>query len=263
MAEAHFVSDCNENWISTFESLAGLLPGGAVEHVEGFTITRTGIHSPDFNVVFALDKPDALGSVPERIESLFIRSKIPWQLITTTESSEYVRPLIGSMNLVLSEVTPGMLLRPLPDSCPPAPKDLEIGEVEEPELMDMFLRTSFEGFGDTFALPFDVGALENRLMSSSSDAPFRGALYLGWVGGKPVATSLRSTTREVAGIYVVSTLPEFRGRGFGEAMVWRAVMDGHEERCTMSCLQASKMGRRVYERMGYRTIVDYHIWRAA
>jgi GNAT superfamily N-acetyltransferase len=244
--------------MNTFESLAGLLPGGAVEYVEGFTITKTGIQSPDFNVVFALDRPESLGSVRERIESLFIRGKIPWQLITTAESSEYVRPLIDNMNLVLSEVALGMVLRPLPDLCPPPPKEFEIHQVEEPEQMDMFIRTADAGFGDTVT---GLDVLENRLMSANFAFRFRGALYLGCIGGKPVATSLCSRTGEVAGIYIVSTLPEFRGRGFGEAMVWRAVMDSHEEGCTMSCLQASKMGRPVYERMGYRTIIDYHIWR--
>ena len=260
MAEGHLLFDCNENWINAFVSLAGLLPGGAVEYVEGFTITKTGIRSPDFNIVFALDRPEALGNVSKRIESLFIRSKVPWQLITTAGGSDYVRPLIREMNLVLSEVVPGMALSPLPDSCPPPPKDLEIRKVEDLQQVDMFLRTSEAGFGVTVA---DLDVLENGLMSANSDAPFRGALYLGCIGGKPVATSLRSTTREVAGIYLVSTLPEFRGRGFGEAVVWKAVMDGHEEGCTMSCLQASKMGRPVYERMGYRTIVDYHILRTA
>ena len=261
MAEDHFVSKCNENWVGTFLSLSGILPGGATERLHGVTIVKTGIKSPDFNNVFSLGRPDSLEGVSDKIDSLLVRSKVPWQLVTTAESSEFVRPLIAERKLVQTEVAPGMFLGSIPDSCPPIPAGLEIREVMSLKEMRMFLRTSSASFGEAAS---GLDAFKTVLKFARAGVPsFHGALYLGFVGGKPVATSLRSTTGDVAGIYYVSTLPEYRGRGFAKAMVWRAAIDGREEGCTMSCLQAAnEVACHVYESMGYRTIVDYQIWRA-
>jgi predicted acetyltransferase len=64
-------------------------------------------------------------------------------------------------------------------------------------------------------------------------------------------------TGDVAGIYFVSTLAEFRRRGFGEAMTWRAIADARTTGCTLSYLQASRMGRHIYEGMGFRVFEEY------
>jgi predicted acetyltransferase len=71
---------------------------------------------------------------------------------------------------------------------------------------------------------------------------------------------LRYTSHRIAGVHNVSTLPEFRGRGLGEAMTWHAALDGRAEGCIASALQASAMGFPIYERMGYRHVVSYETW---
>jgi len=55
----------------------------------------------------------------------------------------------------------------------------------------------------------------------------------------------------------VATLPEARGRGYGEAVSWAATLCRPELPAT---LQASSMGRPVYERMGYRSVADFTLW---
>jgi predicted acetyltransferase len=65
----------------------------------------------------------------------------------------------------------------------------------------------------------------------------------------------------VAGIYFVSTLLEFRRRGFGEAMTWRGVLDGRATGCRLSYLRASRMGRPMYEKIGFRVVEEYRGWR--
>jgi ribosomal protein S18 acetylase RimI-like enzyme len=90
----------------------------------------------------------------------------------------------------------------------------------------------------------------------------RDANYVGYVGGKPATTSLRVRTGDVAGIYFVGTLPQFRRRGFGESMTWRAITDGRADGCKIGYLQASEMGRRIYQRMGFRVIEEYYEWKA-
>ena len=44
-------------------------------------------------------------------------------------------------------------------------------------------------------------------------------------------------------------------------MAWRAVLDGRAAGCTLGYLQASKMGRPIYEKMGFRVVGEYREWR--
>lgn len=56
------------------------------------------------------------------------------------------------------------------------------------------------------------------------------------------------------------TIPEARGKGYGEALSAAAAEDGFSRGCTVSSLQASPMGFPVYHRMGYRHVFDYQRW---
>jgi predicted GNAT family acetyltransferase len=76
----------------------------------------------------------------------------------------------------------------------------------------------------------------------------------------PVATAMRFSSHRIAGVFNVSTIPEYRRRGIGEAMTWRAAVDGLAEGCIASALQASEMGLPIYQRMGYRQVLTYQVW---
>jgi GNAT superfamily N-acetyltransferase len=82
-------------------------------------------------------------------------------------------------------------------------------------------------------------------------------VWLGLVDGRAVATATASVSDGFVGVYVVATRPEARGRGYGEAVTWAATLCRPELPAT---LQASDMGKRVYERMGYRTVTDFTVW---
>jgi len=82
-------------------------------------------------------------------------------------------------------------------------------------------------------------------------------LYVGYMGGVPVGASALVVTPGVAGVYNVATVPSLRRRGLGAAMTWHAIRRGHERGCTMATLQASEMGRHVYEQMGFRHVGGY------
>jgi len=55
----------------------------------------------------------------------------------------------------------------------------------------------------------------------------------------------------------VGTLEAQRGRGFGEVMTAHAARQGRARGCDHASLQASVMGRPVYERMGFRQNREY------
>lgn len=62
---------------------------------------------------------------------------------------------------------------------------------------------------------------------------------------------------EIAGVTFVGTRDAYRKRGLGEAITWHAVREGAKAGCTVAALQASEMGRPIYERMGFRTVAGY------
>jgi ribosomal protein S18 acetylase RimI-like enzyme len=85
-------------------------------------------------------------------------------------------------------------------------------------------------------------------------------MYLGTCAGKPVATSLLNFSGNVAGIYAVCTLPDFRDRGFGAAMTAFAVKDGFLRGCDLASLQSSPAGAPLYFKLGFRYVFDYQCW---
>ncbi len=83
--------------------------------------------------------------------------------------------------------------------------------------------------------------------------------FVGYLGEHPVATAAVYVTHGVAGIGWVGTIPEQRGHGYGEAVTWAAIREGFRRGASFANLQASPMGRPIYERMGFITPTEYRV----
>jgi GNAT superfamily N-acetyltransferase len=133
---------------------------------------------------------------------------------------------------------------------PDVPAGLEIRTAREGPALDEHRRIVATVFG----MPLEM---VERLFTDAMMTSREIETYVGYVEGEAVATSALLAFERVAGVYSVATLPEARGRGFGEAMTWQCVRRGAELGCVISALQASEMGRPIYERMGYRLVSPY------
>jgi GNAT superfamily N-acetyltransferase len=145
-----------------------------------------------------------------------------------------------------------MVLVPLEGDLPHIP-GLVIEPVRDAEALDVFTVTSsygFEGGEELF----------HRMYPPSALAVPDHTLYVGYLDGVPVATAVRGTSHRIAGIGGVSTVPAARRRGIGEAITARAALDGQAEGCIAAFLGATQMGYPLYERMGYRHVIDFQIW---
>ena len=83
--------------------------------------------------------------------------------------------------------------------------------------------------------------------------------FVGYVDGTAVAAAALYLTHGVAGIGWVGCVPSARGRRYAEAVTWRAVREGFRRGASFANLQASPMGRPVYERMGFATPTEYRV----
>jgi GNAT superfamily N-acetyltransferase len=135
-------------------------------------------------------------------------------------------------------------------SAPAAPRDLSVAEVRDSRTLEDMTTVVMGGYEippECTEFMWTVDAFGDR----------RYRAWVGYVDGRPVTTSAAYVGAGLVGVYVVATIPEARGRGYGEALTWVATLSAPELDAT---LQASDMGRRVYERMGFETISAYSVW---
>jgi hypothetical protein len=82
-------------------------------------------------------------------------------------------------------------------------------------------------------------------------------LWVGICAGQPVSCAMAYLHSAVVGVYLVATVPEMRGRGFGEAVTWHATFADPDQ---AAALTATSMGRPIYARMGYQGGPDFFVW---
>lgn len=78
--------------------------------------------------------------------------------------------------------------------------------------------------------------------------------FVGFLGDRAVATTSLLLVGALAGIYMVATLAQARGRGIGAAVTREAMRFARDRGATQAALQSSELGYRVYLGLGF---VDY------
>jgi len=248
VTEDEVVLRADANYFQSMRVLAPLLATGETREADGLLVAATGAPVPFLNVAFVtrpLRDPDR--SLQAAID-YFDGRKLPFVVRVREGVDARSERAAEACGLPYHDSVPGMALAPLsaPDGDPP----LEIRVVSDAESLRQYGEVIAAGFG----MPPELGrafATEAQLHVPDFH------LYLGYVEDQPVATSALLMSHRVAGVYNVSTLPDFRRRGIGEAMTWQALREGVAAGCLMGSLQASAMGYPVYERMGFRLLAQY------
>ena len=228
---------------------------GAAYETRDVLCVACGFPIAEFNWAF-LKLPGAEAERgAEEAERFFAARRSPFRFVVRAGLEAEVAPhLIARGHARLEKTTPGMAIEPLRPA-PPPPAGLRIVQVDSAETLADFQRTAFAGFG----MPPALGSrfLTRRLLETTE-----AVLLVGYVEGAPVSTSLMLATGNVAGVYWVATLETHRRRGLAEALTWAALEAGRARGCTIGSLQASEMGRPVYERMGFVKTADYLFFEA-
>jgi ribosomal protein S18 acetylase RimI-like enzyme len=123
------------------------------------------------------------------------------------------------------------------------------------------LRTR-EAFADITAVSFDIPSGIARAVYLPERAwagAYRG--FVGLVKGKAVTIVAIVEAAGVLGVYSLSTLPEFRRRGYGEALL-RQALERERARTGLehTVLQSTDAGYSMYRRMGFRDVTKFSVW---
>lgn len=145
----------------------------------------------------------------------------------------------------------------------PAPRGLQIEPVVDTDGLRAFVNVLALEMGVPEGTPNPAARHHEALLRvipptlAAEPVPLR---YLGFLGGRPVATSRTAIAAGVAGLYAVATLSDVRGRGIGRAMTLAALQAGRALGYRIGVLQSSDEGLPVYRRLGFRTIFDYAVY---
>jgi GNAT superfamily N-acetyltransferase len=148
--------------------------------------------------------------------------------------------------------TPGMVAFPIDRDAiaKQAVPELDIQRVTDADGIDAHRQTATAGFGADPALA--QGTVCANLLARPDCV-----IYVGYADGNPVVSGLGWRTGSTVGVYSIATIPSARRRGYGAAMTARVVADGELAGCDAAALQESEMGRPIYERLGFRTVITY------
>lgn len=255
MDDAELARCADANYWETWRQVVEVAPGGLAEEADGLVLTATRIPIAFFNAAFITSPPTDPADTLVTIQRFYDRGGVPFTVRAPLAWATAIGPAADAAGLTRGADQPGMALWPIPDA-PLPPMGLVVRAADSLETLDVHVRVAAAGFG----MPYDV--LSSFVGQGLLDRG-RFQLLIGEVDGSPVCTSAWCVTGDTVGVYNVATIESHRQRGLGEAMTWAAVHRGREaggEVVTVSILQASAMGRPIYERMGYRLVSPYAQW---
>jgi GNAT superfamily N-acetyltransferase len=226
--------------------------GALIESTPELGIYATGLPVALFNQIVTDDgaTPADLTRAVERVRERGTR----FYPVLRRGTDDALRPTLEAMGLPMDDGTlPGMALHPIPPELPAAAEGLDIRVIADAS----GLRDHAIAAGVGFGLP---EAMAVAFMGEELWARPGATVYVGYADGEPVATGFGVRSGRTIGVFTIATVPAARGRGFGAAMTGRVVADGAAAGCDVATLQASAMGRPIYERMGFRLVQEYDIY---
>lgn len=157
------------------------------------------------------------------------------------------------MTMDLSLADPGILER--------VPEGFVIEEVHDAR--------GLEDFKQVFVTTYEIAEMFGQAWVDATNAfgigrsPWR--MFVGYLGGEPVATNMLFNGGGVASVYAVATVPAAQGRGIGAAITLKPLLLARDEGYRYGSLFSTEVGHPVYLRIGFRDTgarINRYLWRA-
>jgi ribosomal protein S18 acetylase RimI-like enzyme len=243
----------HENWIAYLAASVSLNPDGLFLRDRGITTLLGGVPMRFFNQILVEGSDAAASAIRDAVANGRAR-RDPFVVSLRESLDDRFAPMLGELGLAATEdaMTRAMALYPLRDRTRrfDGEAGLAIRRVTDESGLEDHRRIVSMGFGADASVAdamLGIGLLDRTEC----------AVYVGYEDGTPVTSGLAWRTGRTIGVYNIATVPVARRRGFGEAMTARVLVDGAAAGCDVAVLQASSMGRSIYERLGFRMAVRY------
>ncbi|GIK66321.1 MAG: hypothetical protein BroJett018_41150 [Chloroflexota bacterium] len=170
------------------------------------------------------------------------RTSVRWHVWPNSQPAD-LAILLGGYGLQCTRSIPCMVLDLATMNVPIQPiAHLEMILVDDlPALYKWMSPVAYDLF---FCLAYEMG------LSTTSPVLH----FLARYKGEPAATASIYLGAGVAGLYDVVTMPEVRERGIGSALCTMALQTVRDMGYRYAVLQSSKMGYRIYQRLGFEEI---------
>jgi ribosomal protein S18 acetylase RimI-like enzyme len=257
MDDAELAAREHDNMIVADMLAAAQVPGALVERSDGLTIFVTGLPMRLFNQALIDGDGATSAAIGGAVTIMRERAAGPFSVTLRRGIDDGWIPVVEALRLVRAADRvwmPGMALHPIgAGDSPHTPPELEIRQTTDAEGVADHIQAAATGF--------DMPAYWLRQLVTDDLARHADVrLYAGYLDGDPVVAGLGIRSGTTIGVYSIATAPAARRRGFGAAMTQRIVDDGVRDGCEVAVLQASEAGKPIYERMGFRTVIEYDAW---
>ncbi|MDW8353380.1 MAG: GNAT family N-acetyltransferase [Bryobacterales bacterium] len=242
------------NMLALFRHLARARETGEIQELPGVSIASCGAAFHMFNAAFlsaavtggAAELERRLTTAAVHFAARGLRWALwLWEHRLDRALRSQADALAARHGLFVASRLPGMLAERIPPSSRPLP-ELQIRGVCGPVERADFCRLVAMAFGLSVESSREIYGLE---------AIWRDGLtgFVGYVQGRPVSTAAAMTDACATGLYCVATAPGWERRGYAEAIV-RHTLEHALAPGRPCVLQSTDAGRRLYERMGFRTV---------
>jgi GNAT superfamily N-acetyltransferase len=240
---------------------------GEIRALEGAVAIYSGLDFGVFNIAM-LSAPVAeapRGSRPEPLEAriaecgrFYQPHAVRWSFwlcedLLDAGSRRRARQAFAQCGMRVISQPPGMLARALRPPEHPLPQ-IECRAVDGD--------VTREAFGAITSTCFDIPHSVSRTVYQTERA-WHGDYcgYVGFAGGAPVSIVALARSAGTLGVYSLATLPEYRRRGYGEALMRAAVaIECQRAGAAALVLQSTESGYQLYRRMGFRGVSKYTVY---
>lgn len=235
---------------------------GEVRPLDGALAVYSGLNYGVFNIALLEGHPpdgiDGLNARLAQCARFFAPRTLRWSFWLCEDSLDAptrrkARSLLMDHDLRPISQAPGMLAEALAPPLRPLPK-IECLPVVDP--------ATRQAFGALTAVSFDIPAAIAKAVYEPERAwlgAYRG--FVGVAGGRAVAIAAVVATPDALGVYSLSTLPECRRMGYGEALL-RAAVAAEQRRTGImrTVLQSTDAGYSLYRRLGFNEVAKFSVY---